>query len=193
MTPTRSGPWAARILLLAAVGFGVWLHLVFQMDGFISGIYVLSMLMFFLVVMRVVCETGIPFFQSEIDFGLSIGNLIGFPALGPKCLTLIYWLGAILNFDNRASLAPFAANGLKVAETSGISLRRLLPWVMGAVLLTLGLSLTAKLWTSYTYGASADGHMGGTATYAMSNSTTAIQTLTENEQLSTSVATTGLA
>jgi len=156
--PDQAGPWAARILLLSSLGLIVLLATCFGLDWLIATIYVAATLLFFLVVTRVVCETGIPFFQAEFDMGIAISTLLGFPALGPNPLVIITWLGTILNFDTRVSLMPFAANGLKVAETSGLRLKPLVPLVLVSIVLALGIGMVAKLWTTYAVGSPRDNY-----------------------------------
>ena len=188
--PDPAGPWAARVLVAGGAALAWWLHCGFNMDPVIAAIYVLAMLLFFLVVMRIVVETGMPFFQSEMDFGMGPSNLLGLPALGPQNIVLFAWLGKIINFDNRACLPPFAANALKVAENTGLRLPPLIPVVLIAVPAAIVLSLAAKLWFSYAWGAGLDTYYGGTA-LGMDPATADLRSLRENGQLAESLAASG--
>jgi hypothetical protein len=179
--PDPVGPWAARILLLATASLVALLHVSFHVDLLIAAVYVAATLLFFLVVTRVVCETGIPFFQAEFDMSMVMGTVLGFPFLGPSSLVITYWLGSILNFDTRVSLMPFAANGFKLAEVTGLRLRSLVPAVLVAMVLALGLGLGAKLWTTYGVGSHRDDYhvLEGTASSVFDEATAALTDLDE--------------
>jgi hypothetical protein len=188
--PDPMGPWAARVLIVGGAALVWWLHLGFDMDPVIAVIYVLAMLLFFLVVMRIVVETGMPFFQSEMDFGMGLSNLLGLPALGPQSIVIFAWLGKIINFDNRACLPPFAANALKVAENTGLRLPPLIPVVLVAITVCIAMSLAAKLWFSYAFGARLDEYYGGTA-LGMDPATADLRTLREDGLLHVAAAASG--
>ena len=155
--PDPAGPWAARILALAGMACVAWLSTLFGMDWCIATLYVGWMLIFFLVVMRIVSETGIPFFQSEMDWGMTMANVLGLPAVGPQALVLINWLAPVLNRDNRNCLPPLAANSLKLAEHIQLRLPRLVPWAIDAVVLAPLLGVAAKLWFIYAIGVQGEG------------------------------------
>jgi len=189
------GPWAARILLIASAALVVLLWSCFGLDPFIAFLYVASTLLFFLVVTRVVCETGIPFFQAEFDMSLALCTMLGFPALGPNPMVIIIWLGTILNFDTRVSLMPFAANGLKVAESTGLRLKPLIPLVLLSIVLALGIGTAVKLWTTYALGALRDdyGWLTGLPSAMLDQSSAGLSLLDQTGRMGIASATHGLA
>lgn len=190
----HAGPWAARILMLATGGF-VWLLAYgFGFDWLVALVYGLALLLFFLVVTRVICETGVPFMQAEFDMGMVLGNALGFPMLGPAAIVLVYWLGSILNFDTRVCFMPFAANALKLSETTGVRLRSLVPLALVAIVLALCLGFAARTYNSYAYGAKRDDYhvLAHTSAHTFNLATTGLTVLSETDRMAESAAATGL-
>jgi uncharacterized protein DUF6785/uncharacterized protein DUF6784 len=189
------GPWAARVLLLASAAMVWLLSSCFGLDWFIACIYVAAFQLFFLVVTRVICETGIPFLQAEMDIGMVLASTLGFPAIGPGSLVAMYWLGSILNFDTRVCFMPFAANALRLAEHTGVRLRSVLPVALLAIGLAVVIGFAGQIYVSYSVGAKRDQYhvLMGVTDGTFRDATEGLTILDETGRLARSEATHGLA
>lgn len=149
------GVLAARVLLLSTAGLVGVLAAMGCALG-MAVFYTLLLLLLFLVLARVVCETGIPFVAAEWWPGKLLVALLGPAAVGPGSLVLLLWVGNALCVDPRESLMPFVANGNRLADEAGIRLKRLFPVLVGVVLLAFALAFVSKHWTLYNVGPMAD-------------------------------------
>ena len=198
--PLRAGedavaPWAARILLLASAGMAWLLSACFGLDWFIAVVYVLCFQLFFLVVTRVICETGIPFMQAEMDISMVLASTLGFPALGPGSLVAVYWLGSILNFDTRVCFMPFAANALRLADHTGVRMHSVVPVALLAIALAVVIGFAAQVYVTYSVGAKHDQYhvLVGVTDGTFRDATDGLTILSETGRLEKSASTHGLA
>ncbi len=191
----NQGVWAARVFLAASAGLTLVLWWGFGLDWMIAVVYVLAVQMFFLVVTRIICETGVPFMQAEFDSGMVLANIMGFPALGPSCLVMIYWLGSVINFDTRVCMMPFVANGLKVAENTGTRVGGLVAAGLGAMALAAVLGFAAQTYTTYAYGGKRDNFhvLESTLPSTIDQATRGLGTLADTGRFDSSSAAHGLA
>jgi hypothetical protein len=191
----RVAPWAARMLLLASLAMIWLLSACFGFDWFIACVYVAALLLFFLVVSRVICETGIPFMQAELDIAQILAGTLGLSLIGPGSLTVMYWLGSILNFDTRVCFMPFAANSLRLAEKQGVRLRALVPAGLVAIVLSIGIGFAASIYSDYAVGGKRDQYhvLIGATDSTLGAATAGIASLTDSGRLGRSEATHGLA
>ena len=147
---------AARVLLLTFAAFVCVLSWLCQ-SWLIALFYGLLTMVMYLVLSRVVCETGIPYIQANWSPGTSLLKLIGPAAIGPKPLTFMLHSSGILTQDPRECLMPYVATGAKVAEDNGVNLRRLYWIVIAAVALALVVAWLSCTYTFYNYNAMTEG------------------------------------
>ncbi len=147
--------WACRGLLLAMGGMIVILWRI-GLDWPIAVLAVMMLMMVFLVMGRIIAETGLFFIQAGWQLmGIGLG-LFGACALGPKAATILIILGTVFLIDPRESLMPFLINGLKMCDDQGVAPKRL-GWALGlAFLAALTIALPVVLWANYNYGLSLD-------------------------------------
>ena len=147
---------AARTLLAAFAALAVALS--WWCQSWTMGLfYALLTMVMYLVLSRIVCETGIPFIQANWNPGPFLLKLIGPAAAGPKALTFMLYSSGILTQDPRECLMPYVATGVKVAEDNGVGLRRLFWIAIGAVVLALAIAWLSCTYTYYNYNCWADG------------------------------------
>ncbi|HEY3236188.1 MAG TPA: DUF6785 family protein, partial [Polyangiaceae bacterium] len=154
--------WAARglglamiiaVALLHGAGLG-WLYCI---------LFVLLMLVIFLVMARMVTETGVFFIQPWWSPVGVIAGFMGFNALGPTAFATLAIASAILICDPREIVMPFISNGLFVSERAGaIVPNKVAPWI--AIMLVGGFVAAGAmtLWLQYNYSASQMGNTWGT-------------------------------
>jgi hypothetical protein len=116
----REPVWAARFFLL---GFGAFIGLLigpFGVDWLIAILFAITVMVLFLVLTRIICETGAPMMQAGWYPGTLLASTLGIGAVGAVPLVMICYLQPILAQDPREALMPYVANGLKVAENTGV-------------------------------------------------------------------------
>lgn len=185
--------WAARLFLLAAAGLVAMLTVAVGLDWLIAIAFVLTVMILFLVVTRVVCETGIPFIQANWHPAMLISNLMGYSAVGAAPLAIIHYLGLVLCFDPRECLMPFANNALKIAEQAKV--RRLRLAAVGGSIMAIALvvGIVASLWGMYNFGSVKDGFAKNIGASVLDRAARGTATLVETGQYETAAAATGLA
>jgi hypothetical protein len=151
-------PWAVRILMLGSAAMVWLLSSCFGVDWFVACIYVVALQFYFLVLTRVISETGIPFMQFETDISFTLAITLGTPLIGPGSLTALFWVGWILCPDARVTLMPFAANSLKLAERTGVRLRAVVPAALVGIALALAIAFAAQVYNTYAFGGGRDGY-----------------------------------
>lgn len=141
---------AARILMLALAAFTMVLAWLCQ-SWLMAIFYSLLLMIMYLVLSRIVCESGIPFVQSGWAPGEILLRLLGPAALGPKALTFMLWSTGTLAQDPRESLMPYVATGVKAAEEGGMKLKRLFWVLIGAVALALVVAYFSSTYSLYNF------------------------------------------
>ena len=145
----REPVWAARIFILAFIGFVLVLAGPFGMDWFIATLFTLITMILFLVFTRIICETGTPFMQAGWYPSTLLTSTLGFSALGSIPLVMICYLSPILTQDPREALMPYMQTGLKMAENTGVR-RTPLAWIaFGAMAIALVVCFVS--WTKGIY------------------------------------------
>ena len=184
--------WAARLFLLAFAGFTAVLVGAFAIDWFIALAYALTVMIFFLVFTRVVCEAGVPFLQTGWQPAQLLANTLGLSAIGAAPLVMIYYLGGVLTQDPRESLMPFAANAFKLAENTGVRRLRLAGVGFAVIAVALGVGLLATFWGMYNFGSSRDGYAQSTVGINVNEASRGVNTLVETGQYAATTAASGL-
>jgi hypothetical protein len=150
------GILAARVLLVATAGFVATLV---AMGSRLSMaiFFALLLLLVFLVMTRIVCETGVPFVSAEWWPGRMLVSLLGPAVIGPGTLVLLLWVSNALCIDPRECLMPYAATGTRLAQDARLRLRGAFGVVVAAVFLSVAVAFVAQHWTLYNLGPMADG------------------------------------
>ncbi|MBN8526934.1 MAG: hypothetical protein J0M02_16495 [Planctomycetes bacterium] len=184
--------WAARIFLLAFAGFAAVLVGAFGLDWFVALAYALTLMIFFLVLARMVCETGIPFLQTGWQPAQLLANTLGISAVGAAPLVMLCYLGTILSQDPRECLMPFAANAMKVAENAGVRRLRLALIGFGVIAVALVVGWIAITWGMYNFGSTRDSWAQGVVASSLNEASRGVTTLVETGQYAASSAASGL-
>ena len=153
---------AARIFVVAFAGFSCMLRLV-GFDWPFALLFAATMQMCYLVITRILCETGIPFLSFGYNPMMLQECLLGPGAVGPRNLVLGRWLFAMLAHDPRECLMPYVATAAKVADDRGLRLRRVFWGIVGTVALALAIAFAATLRNHYATGAMTDAYASGWA------------------------------
>ncbi len=151
--------WAARwaalmlvltVLLLHSAGIGV---------GF-SLLFIGLELVFFIVLARMVAETGTFFIQTGWAPVGALTALFGFDAIGPTTYVALSVGATVLFSDARELLMPFLSNALKMTDRSeGPGPARIGPWLGGVIVVGLCVAGAATLYLQYNHGATPVGNV----------------------------------
>ncbi len=190
----REPVWAARMFLMGFAGFVALLAGPFGMDWFIALLFSLTVMLLFLVFTRIICETGSPFMQCGWYPGTLLASTLGFSALGSVPLVMVCFISPILTQDPRECLMPYVANGLKMAENTGVR-RSALAWI-GFAAMAIALVVCFVSWTKgiYQNGSFADGWANGSVpNMHLDSATRGLAELTDTGRMAVADATHGLA
>lgn len=121
----------------------------------------LSMMLMFLVMGRIVTETGAFFLQSGWGPIAVFTGLFGFEAIGPTQYIIMAVASTLLVGDPRTTLMPYILNGLKLGDTAARekgedSGGRLGLLLLGMVLLSFVVAGSTTLYFQYNQGVSGD-------------------------------------
>ena len=141
---------AARVFLLASLAF--YIIISWMCDSWVMALfYCMITTVMFLVLSRVVCESGIPFIQPGWLIGDMLVKFFGPAAIGPRPLTFLLWGTGVIAQDPRECLMPYVATGVKVADDAGANLRKLFWVICAAVVAALVLSFLVTFHTNYNF------------------------------------------
>ncbi len=148
----RYSVWAARALALTVVLAVIWTRQA-GLDWLLSASLVAMVLLTFLVMSRVVVETGIFFLQA---WWLPVGvltALFGIEAIGPTAYLGLALASVLIVGDPRETLMPYICNGLKMVEgRDNASPGRLAPWLVVMVVTGLLVAGAMTLTLQYQHG-----------------------------------------
>ncbi|MEX0745279.1 MAG: DUF6785 family protein [Phycisphaeraceae bacterium] len=115
-------PETPRHLVVAAYGLLVSTLLAVAMlrsaglDWVLSTLFILLVLLTFLVLTRIVCETGMFFVQAWWTPVGVLTALFGIEAIGPTAYIVLALASSLLIGDPRTLMMPYLATGLKIAD-----------------------------------------------------------------------------
>ena len=147
----RIGIMAARLTVLSFAAF-VGVLVIMGLDWLVALTFSLFLMLLFLVLTRIICETGVPFIQANWFPGSILVPLFGPAAVGPGPLVFVVWLGTILVQDPRECLMPYAATSIKMADDAKLHVGKIFWILVGAVIVALAVAFTATTWTQYNFG-----------------------------------------
>ncbi len=112
--------WAGRLLVLSIVAAAVLLRSA-GLDWVLGGIFVMLVLAMFLVLSRIVAETGLFFVQPWWMPVAVLTAVFGIDAIGPTSYILLALACTIIVGDPRTALMPYLNTGLQIVERSPAS------------------------------------------------------------------------
>lgn len=125
--------------------------------------YLAFMIMGFVVLSRVIAETGLIYLKCYFWPCATLWGLLGARACGPQQLMLMMMVSTILFIDPREALMPFLANAQKTLELRRVGLGRPAFWSVIALLIGLAVAVPVTLYIKYDMG-SATGDSWSTIT-----------------------------
>lgn len=144
--------WGARVFLLAITAFVIDL-VVIGLDWPLAVFFTAVTVLLFVVMGRVIAETGLFCMMSRWDPGGIVVTILGPVALGPKMILIILFVSTIIALDPRESLMPFVVNSLKIVDDRKGRIGRVTIGSGAAIILGLAVAVPLTLYFQYDRGA----------------------------------------
>lgn len=119
---TASAIWAARALVPLVLSAGVLLYTA-GLEWWTVALLLFSIFLSWLVLTRIVCETGMIFVTNAFHVAVIVEGLVGFEALGPTGIILVGMTAWLLIADPRECAMPYLATALAAVDRSGAGVR----------------------------------------------------------------------
>lgn len=149
VTPAQC--WGARFFLLFTVAFCCYLCYA-GMDWQLAIMYTAVLVTFYIVMSRIVCETGLFHLQLNIFPCVIIWGFLGVSNLGPTTLLMMQLISLVLICDPRESLMPIMMNSLKLVDKYKQPLGRTTVLSGFAMIIGLAIALPLTLYLQYDLG-----------------------------------------
>jgi hypothetical protein len=144
-------PWAGRACLVS-IAAAVLIVRSAGLSLGLSAAFIALELLVFVVVTRIVCETGAFFVQTAWSPVGVISALTGFQALGPSAYIVLALASVVLFVDQRELYMPFLSNALKLIDRDdGPSPTRGAPWFVAVVIVSMVLAGGVTLLLQYNH------------------------------------------
>lgn len=144
--------WGARFFMLAMGFFTVYAALLMGLDWPIALLFGLGCVAVYLVMGRLLAETGLFFIVVTGTPATLLWAGFGARALGPGTLFLMFMLCLILFYDTREALMPYVVNGLKLADDCRVKTGRTAFFAVIALMVGLGVGIPTTLYFQYERG-----------------------------------------
>ena len=147
--------WGARVFLICVGLFSLSLISV-GLDWPLAVLYTGLIFALFLVVGRLVAETGAFLVQAYWYPGVILWGFFGARALGVKSVLIMLLLSSVLIIDPREAMMPFLVNALKLLDLRRQRMGRTATWCVAALLVGLAVAVPATLAFQYDRGVDRD-------------------------------------
>lgn len=144
--------WGARVFLAAMLFFVIYTSTLTGLDWQMGTLFVVLMTLIFLVISRLVAETGIFFVQANFTPIAILTGIFGYAALGPKTILLLMMLSMVFLVDPRESLMPFVLNSFKLLDFRKANTGKASALAVVALLLGMAIAIPATLYFQYDRG-----------------------------------------
>lgn len=144
--------WGFRVFVFALVVFIAQLVFHAGLELHLSLFYTFILVLFYVVMSRVLAETGLFYIQPFFFPCVVIWGVFGAKALGPRTMMIMFLLTMVFVIDPRESLMPFMVNSFKVLEAHRVRIGKTAAVSVIAVLLGLSIALPLCLWFQYDLG-----------------------------------------
>mgnify|MGYP003588527349 CR=1 FL=1 len=144
--------WGTRVFLAAMALFTVYAAVVARLDWPLALLLGLGLVGVYLVMGRMIAETGLFFIVTYGTPATILWALLGARALGPQMLLIMFMMCLVLFYDSREALMPFIVNALKLTEDRRARVGRAASVMALAVLVGLAVGIPVTLYFQYNRG-----------------------------------------
>jgi hypothetical protein len=150
--PEGAAVWGARIFLAAMALFTAYSAIWARLDWPIALLFGLGLAALYLVMGRLIAETGLFFIVITGTPATLLWAVLGSKALGPQILLTLFMFCIVLYYDTREALMPFLVNALKLADDCRVRLGRTAALAALALLVGLAVGIPVTLYFQYDRG-----------------------------------------
>lgn len=147
-----SAIWAARFFMIGMVFFTMYCALNVGLDWPIALLFGMGCVAVYLVMARLLAETGLFFIVVSGTPATILWALFGARALGPEILFILFMLCLVLFYDTREALMPYVVNGLKLADDCKAKVGRSAFFIVVALMVGLAVGIPTTLYFQYERG-----------------------------------------
>ena len=184
--------WSGRFFILTFVIFVSMLAST-GLDPVIATLFAILTVAFFVVLGRIMAETGLFFIQLIGGPVMLLWAILGAKALGPETMLILLMLALILQYDTRESIMPFLMNSMKLAEDCKVKLNRTAILVGGGLLVGMMVAVPATMFFQYNEGVDLQAWRNEQSKVPFQDTVGAMQRLEAQGQLEEAGSVTGLA
>ncbi len=147
-----SALWGARFFMMGMIFFTIYTARFAGLDWPIALLFGLGCVAVYLVMGRLLAETGLFFIVVSGTPATILWAVFGARALGPELLFIMFMLSLVLFYDTREALMPYVVNGLKLADDCKAKVGRTGFFVVVALMVGLAVGIPTTLYFQYERG-----------------------------------------
>jgi len=151
----RDAVFGARVFLVFITIFLAQL-IAAGLDWQLSVIYTIVAVILFMVMGRIIAETGLFFMEPYVFPCVVMWGLLGTKALGPQTLLIMFVFSTVLLVDPLQAIVPVMMNAFKGLELQRVNIRKTSMYCVVALLVGLTIAIGATLYLQYDRGATMD-------------------------------------
>jgi len=140
--------WGARVFLCSAAGLTLYLTAA-GIDWQLAFLYTLLAFTLFVVMSRILAETGLFFLEPRWFPCAFLVVMFGVRAVGPTTALLMFMTSTVLLVVPREALMPFVVNSLRVLDSRNVRVGRVALWCGVAVAVALVVAVPVTLMFQY--------------------------------------------
>ena len=192
-TIERSAVWGARVFLASMVLFVTYTAIVAKLDWPIALLFGLGCVAVYLVMSRLLAETGLFFIVTTGTPATILWAVFGAHALGPQIMLVMFMFCIVLFYDTREALMPYVINALKLADDCNQKVGRTAGAIALALIVGLAVGIPVTLYFQYDRGVDVSSWHINQTKVPFNDVITIMQRLDAQGQLEDAGAVTGLA
>ncbi len=188
-----SAVWGARVFLASMVLFVTYTAIVAKLDWPIALLFALGCVAVYLVMSRLLAETGLFFIVTTGTPATILWAIFGAHALGPQIMLVLFMFCIVLFYDTREALMPYVINALKLADDCKQKVGRTAGAIALALIVGLAVGIPVTLFFQYERGVDVSSWQINQTKVPYNDVITIMQRLDAQGQLEDAGAATGLA
>ena len=143
--------WGARVFLAGAILFAAQLVIV-GLDWQLAALYTIGTVAIFIVVSRIVAETGLFYLHTYHFPCVVLWGFMGAAAVGPQMMMIMMLVSAVLLIDPREALLPFMMNALQLVDRNKVKIGKTASWAALSLVVAFAVAIPATLYWQYDKG-----------------------------------------
>ena len=150
-TVEKYAVWGARAFIVFFILFVIQLTFI-GLDWQLSFLYAAITVIIYLVMSRILAETGLYFILPYLYTCVLIWGMFGIQSLGPKVIVIMSILTMAVLVDPRETLMPFIVNSLRLLDLQKIKIGKTTIYFIIAIFLGVAIAVPMTLYLQYNYG-----------------------------------------